>query len=187
MFCLKKQHLSLIAPKNSCRLSQNQVEYILGKIMKHKGTFVVIVLWVIALCGGAVTMDHLPWYNLLNKPSFTPPNYIFGIVWPLLYTLIAFSAILILRKGPDTRKKKQALTLFILQYIFNILWGPLTFGCESVSLGLYWILILDFLSVVTLLLFTRLHILSGILFLPYIIWLFFATILMQSIWSLNTL
>lgn len=125
------------------------------------------------------------WYATLVNPSFNPPNWVFAPVWTGLYLLMGISAFLVWRKGLDNHLVNSGLRIFILQLILNTLWSFLFFGLKSPLLGLIEIVLLWIAIVLTILSFFRVSKLAGILLLPYILWVSFATILNFSLWRLN--
>ena len=108
------------------------------------------------------------WYQELNKSSLNPPGYIFGIVWPILYILMSISAF---RTFPETRK------LFLIQLFFNAIWSWLFFAFHMPVVALLNIWILIALNIKLFVKMLRIDSISGILFIPYIVWLCFASYL----------
>ena len=108
------------------------------------------------------------WYQELNKSSLNPPGYIFGIVWPTLYLLMSISAF---RTFSETRK------LFLIQLFFNAIWSWLFFGFNMPVIALVNIWFLIVLNIILFIKMIRIDALSGILLLPYVIWLIFASYL----------
>ena len=108
------------------------------------------------------------WYQELNKSSLNPPGYIFGIVWPILYLLMSISAF---RTFSETRK------LFLIQLFFNAIWSWLFFEFNMPVIALVNIWFLIVLNIILFIKMIRIDALSGILLLPYVIWLIFASYL----------
>ena len=108
------------------------------------------------------------WYQELNKSSLNPPGYIFGIVWPILYILMSISAF---RTFSETRK------LFLIQLFFNAIWSWLFFAFHMPIVALLNIWILIALNIKLNVNMLRIDTISGILFIPYIVWLCFASYL----------
>ena len=146
----------------------------------------VVVCQVAGLIGAVATYPSIPtWYASLEKPAFNPPNWLFGPVWTTLYTLMGIAAFLVWRQGIRKREVKIALGIFIVQLVLNSLWSIVFFGLHSLLGGLVvilplWVAIL--LSIVT---FYRISKTAGVLLIPYILWVSFATILNFSLWQLN--
>ncbi len=137
------------------------------------------------ILGQLATLPNLlPWYASLTKPSFTPPNFIFGPVWTLLYALmaLAFWRILIL---PEQKGRKLAILLFLAQLALNVLWSWAFFAAHSPLLGLIDIVPQLILVAATLVLFWRLDRLAGFCLLPLLLWVSYAGALNLAIWRLN--
>ena len=132
------------------------------------------------------TADSLGnWYANLNKPSFNPPNWIFGPVWTTLYIMMGISAYLVWRKGLDSKPIRIVLVCFIVQLILNAIWTPLFFGLHSPLLGLIDIVLLLNAIIVTVFAFFKISRTAAILLVPYLAWVSFATVLNASIYLLN--
>jgi len=125
------------------------------------------------------------WYQYLNKPSFSPPNWVFGPVWTILYFLMGISAYLIWIKGLKNKKVKPALKIFIVQLIFNFLWSIFFFGMHNPILSLIDIILLWITILLTIIKFYELSKPAAYLLIPYILWVSFATLLNFAIVILN--
>ena len=146
----------------------------------------ISILPVVAaiLLGQAATFPNLaPWYAHLAKPSFNPPNWIFGPVWTTLYALMAIAVWPVL--GSRDPGKRTALTLFFLQLAFNIAWSWMFFAAQAPLLGLVNIVLQWLLVVATMLAFWRIDRLAGLCLLPLTCWVAFAGLLNFEIWRLN--
>jgi benzodiazapine receptor len=134
--------------------------------------------------GWATSSSVSSWYPTLVKPSYNPPSYLFGIVWPILYLLMAIAAWLCWRQG-GWSLQAFPLTLFLIQLLVNALWSYLFFGLRSPILGLVGIVHLDGLVAVTVIRFATVRPLAGVLLIPYLAWILFATAVNAGIWYLN--
>jgi tryptophan-rich sensory protein len=147
----------------------------------------------LAACFGAsglgaifMTQDSITnWYAQLQKPSFTPPDWVFGPAWTILYLLMAISVFLVWDKGLDYPKVKQSIVLFLIQLALNAIWTPLFFGFHLILPAFIEIIILWLAVLVTMLAFKQISLPASILLIPYLIWVGYATILNGSIWYLN--
>ena len=139
---------------------------------------------IVSLLGQAATFPNLPWYAGLAKPSFNPPNWVFGPVWTILYVLMAYAAFRILRL-PATPARRTALVLFWAQLALNAAWSWLFFAAHSPLLGLIDIVPQLLLIVAAATAFIRLDRIAGICLLPLIAWVGFATALNGAVWWLN--
>lgn len=121
-------------------------------------------------------------YNDLVKPVLSPPGIVFPIVWTIIYLLIGISYILLKEKKEVPKEMKE---LYYSQLVFNYLWTFIFFVFRLRLLSVLWIIILDVLVIVMTYQFYKQNKLSGILLIPYVLWLLFATYLNISIYFLN--
>lgn len=143
---------------------------------------------LVGLLGSLFTASSITtWYVTLNKPSFNPPNWIFGPVWTILFLLMGISAYIVWDKRPifQERKKKQALQMFVLQLVFNLLWSLAFFGLKSPALAFFEITVLWAAIVITIFKFKKFSNLAAWLLVPYLLWVTFASVLNFAIWGLN--
>ena len=155
-----------------------------GKDVLALVLFVGLCLGVGAL-GAAVTDTSLStWYPTLVKPSFNPPNWVFGPVWTTLYVLMAIAAWRVWRTT-DRDTARGPLALFVLQLAVNLGWSVAFFGLRDIGLAVAVIIALDFLVLMTALAFRRIDRLAALLLLPYLAWIAFATVLTIALWRLN--
>jgi benzodiazapine receptor len=124
------------------------------------------------------------WYASLIKPTWNPPNWIFGPVWTVLYVTMAVSAWLVWRRGSDALRTR-ALGAYGVQIALNAAWSPLFFGARSPGWALVDILLLNGAIAVTVFLFLRIQRVAGYLLVPYAGWVLFATVLNATLWHLN--
>ncbi len=133
-----------------------------------------------------VTIANIPtWYVALEKPWFTPPNWVFGPVWTLLYAGLAVALYRILRKDRATPERGRALIIFAVQMALNTFWSIAFFGLHSPALGLVVITLLWLSIIANALAFRRLDRLSAWPFAPYLAWVSFAALLNERIFALN--
>jgi len=136
--------------------------------------------------GAVFTSSAIPtWYDSLKKPPFSPPNWIFGPVWIILYTLMGISAYLVWRQGINDSQVKTALIIFGVQLFLNALWSPIFFGFRALFAGLIVIIIMWIAILLTILAFLKISTVAAVLLIPYILWVSFATILNFSLWALQ--
>lgn len=146
--------------------------------------FVALCLGIGAL-GAAVTATSVgTWYADLAKPSFTPPDRVFGPVWTALYVLMAIAAWRVWRAA-DRDTRRGPLTLFALQLALNLGWSVVFFGLQKIGAAVATIVVLDVGVVVTTLAFRAIDRWAGLLMVPYLAWAAFATVLNIAIWRLN--
>tara|TARA_B100000941_G_scaffold289551_1_gene269184 strand:- start:211 stop:618 length:408 start_codon:yes stop_codon:yes gene_type:complete len=121
------------------------------------------------------------WYSELNKPIWTPPNWVFPVAWPILYLCMSYSgATLASIDGAGS-----ALALWALQIALNTLWTPVFFGLENIKVGLIVIFLLLISVAMCSYVFWMYSFISGILFLPYLVWVTFAAALNMAVFRLN--
>jgi benzodiazapine receptor len=136
--------------------------------------------------GSFATTKAIPtWYKGLVKPSFNPPNWLFGPAWTALYLLMAVAAWLVWKQGIGAAGVKLALVVFLVQLILNALWSILFFGLRSPLAGLVNIVALWLAIIATIILFFRVSVPGGVMLLPYIAWVSFAALLNAAILRLN--
>ena len=146
----------------------------------------IFVCLVTGVLGSFATRDSLnAWYADLAKPFFVPPNWAFGVVWPILYAMMGISVFMIWRRGIAERQVRVALGLFALQLVLNGLWTPIFFGLRMMALALIEIVLLWIAILVTILAFWRISKRAAYLLLPYLAWVGFAIALNASLWHLN--
>lgn len=121
-------------------------------------------------------------FDSLIKPNFAPPSSLFGPVWTILYLLMGISLYKVLKSQGNL---KIALTFFAIQLILNFIWSPVFFVLENRLLAFVIILILLFFILITAFSFYNIDKVAGMLFIPYILWVSFATVLNYSLYSLN--
>jgi tryptophan-rich sensory protein len=148
--------------------------------------FVLLVIcFVAAGVGGAVTTPKIPgWYATLVKPSWNPPNWIFGPVWSALYLSMAVAAWLVWRQG-GLAGATMPLALFAVQLVLNVLWSCLFFGIQNPGLAFMEVLVLWAAIAATMVAFSFRSTVAGLLFVPYLAWVSFASMLNFVIWRLN--
>jgi benzodiazapine receptor len=159
---------------------------------KLKKKDIIRLVAAIAICefagvfGSIFTFSAIPtWYSALNKPWFSPPNWLFGPVWTLLYLLMGISLYLIWNKGLRSKKVENAVKIFGVQLFLNALWSVLFFGLRSPFLGLVGIILLWFSIILTIFKFYKISRNAGLLLLPYLLWVTFAMSLNYFVLVLN--
>ena len=151
-----------------------------------KIVLVVLVCVSIGYLSGMVTRDSITtWYPTLVKPIFNPPNWIFAPVWTLLYIMMGIAAGLVWTSNAEQKTIQKTLGLFAIQFGLNALWSYLFFGLQNPLLALIEIIVLLLLIFDTYSEFKKIDKIAGMLLIPYLAWVSFATILNASIWWLN--
>ncbi|MEP4431091.1 MAG: TspO/MBR family protein [Hyphomicrobiales bacterium] len=130
-----------------------------------------------------------PWYAGLAKPSFNPPNWIFAPVWTTLFLFMAYAAWRIWQVSSTSagilQRRRQALVAFAIQLVFTVWWSAAFFFAQNPGFGLLVIALLALSVATVMVLFFMLDRLAGLLFVPYLLWVLFASALNLSIFLLN--
>ena len=146
----------------------------------------VLLCQAAGILGSLATVPAIPgWYQGLAKPSFTPPNWLFGPAWITLYLLMGIALFLVWRQGLDRPGVKAALALFFIQLGLNALWSWLFFGWHQLGLAFAEIVLLWVAILLVMIKFFALSRASGWLLVPYLLWVTFASVLNFSLWRLN--
>jgi len=134
---------------------------------------------------GIFTADAIPgWYETLNKPSFNPPNWLFGPVWTTLYILLGISLFLIWNQ-PASKKRNFAILVFLFQQGLNFCWSFMFFYFNTIGLALLEIIILWISIAFMLSVFYKIKPIAAYINIPYLVWVTFATILNAGYFILN--
>lgn len=147
----------------------------------------MLVFWiVITFLAPAMGVFGMPgeWYASLRKPSWNPPSWIFGPVWSALYLTMAVAAWLVWRRG-GWLAQRRPLSLYCVQLALNAAWSPIFFGLHRPGLAFAEILLLLTAIVATAMAFARVSRAAGVLFVPYVAWVTFASFLNLMLWRLN--
>ncbi len=147
--------------------------------------FCLTIPLIIGGISGFITSNEIgTWFASLNKPTFNPPNYLFGPVWTFLYIIMGIS-LYIIWESPKSKERKKALTVFGLQLFFNFWWSILFFSFHLLFVSIIDILILWLCIIYMIKLFKEIKPIASYLNIPYIVWVSFASVLNISIWWLN--
>ena len=135
-----------------------------------------------AIGGFATITFKEPWYSLLIKPSFNPPDWIFAPVWTTLYLMMTI-AIWIFWHSKN--RDMKTVYIYLIHLIFNTTWSVVFFVLHKMILALLILIILIYLIIILTLRFKRVSLLSSYLMIPYLLWCFFALMLNISLILLN--
>ncbi|MCX7766736.1 MAG: tryptophan-rich sensory protein [Candidatus Sumerlaeia bacterium] len=145
----------------------------------------IMICLMAGFIGSIVTTPAIPdWYATLQKPAFTPPNWVFAPVWTTLYVLMGISLFLVWRL-PFTKTTASAIIVFGIQLFFNICWSILFFGFKSPLLAFIDIIFLWIAILLTIIKFYKVSAIASLLLIPYLLWVSFASILNLAIVVLN--
>ncbi len=158
--------------------------------MDKKDALKLFLSIIFSLSAGAIgsffTIDGVQnWYPALNKPWFTPPDWVFSPIWITLYVLMGVSLFLVWREGFDKKQVKKGVSVFAVQLVLNALWSILFFGLRSPLLGLIGIMFLWVAIAANIYFFRKVSKKAAYLLIPYILWVSLALALNLSIYLLN--
>lgn len=125
-----------------------------------------------------------PWFDALRKPAIMPPGWAFAVAWTILYVLMGFALALVV-SARGARGRRVAIAFFAVQLVLNLVWSPLFFAAHQVTAALALIGILLVVVTMTIWRFWRIRAVAGLLLLPYLAWLIFATMLNFEVMRLN--
>ena len=132
-----------------------------------------------------LSMEGMARYaQIAVKPPLTPPGWVFGVAWTILYALMGISAARVYT-APMSQDRSRGLNLFIAELIINFFWSLIFFNAQAYGLALIWLLILWALVFLMILQFRLVDRTAGSLQIPYLLWLTFATYLNWGVWRLN--
>ena len=154
--------------------------------MKIRNKSALIISILIPLTVGtmsALFSGNMSSYSILNKPAFSPPGFIFPVVWTILYILMGASSYIVYFS--NSSNKSKALLLYCIQLFFNFCWSIIFFGLDLILLAFIWLIALIFIIIIMIRQFLIVNPLSAYLQIPYLIWCIFAAYLNFSIFLLN--
>lgn len=145
----------------------------------------ILISQAAGIIGSLFTIQSIPtWYSTLNKPSFSPPNYLFGPVWITLYFMIGISFFLVWRSSDSFNIKIPAI-MFSIQMALNALWSIIFFGMRNPMLAFFEIILLWIFIILCVMTFYSVSRTASWLLVPYLLWVSFASVLNFKIWMLN--
>lgn len=156
--------------------------------MKNKWTNIAIWVAISEATGalaGWLSRDSTEIYNLtMQKPPLSPPEWVFPVVWPILYALMGIGAGLVAAQ-PPSKARSRGLNLMVAQLILNFFWSLLFFNLQAFGFSLLWLILLWGLVLLMILEFRKTVPLAAWLQIPYLLWLTFAFYLNAGVWLLN--
>jgi translocator protein len=144
----------------------------------------LVVSFITAAIGAVASIEAAAFYSQLVRPEWAPPPGVFGPVWTTLYAMMGVAAWLVWREG-GFAARRGALTLFLVQLGLNALWSWLFFAWKLGGPAFAEILVLWAAIVATLVAFWRVRKIAGVLLIPYLLWVSFASVLCFTVWQLN--
>ena len=144
-----------------------------------------IVITALGLLSGLMTTPEIQgWYATLNKPSWNPPNWLFGPVWTTLYILMGISFALVWHTNHP--KRKEAIAVFSVQFALNLAWSFIFFNQHQLQWAFVEIMALWTMIIINIIVFYRINKAAGMLLIPYLAWVSFAAFLNYTILQLNS-
>lgn len=144
-----------------------------------------ILVWQVPMWMGArIVQQNVDWYHALAHPFFSPPDWLFGTVWAVLYVLLALAGFFLARKGLNAANKK-ATWLMVTQLVLNAIWTPLFFGMHHMMGAMVWVVIMIGTTVWLIRAVKPVSRTAMWLLMPYLAWLCFAWLLNTSVWIMN--
>lgn len=147
----------------------------------------IIIAEGIGALSGYLGMSNPTTYESFIKPNFTPPAWVFPIVWPILYFLMAVAAYRVWLRGRGSISSTKALTLYFIQLTLNFLWTIIFFRFRLIGLAFIELMLLLIFILLTTFEFFRIDKVAGFLMIPYILWVSFAGVLNFTFWMLNNM
>jgi benzodiazapine receptor len=153
----------------------------------HGSSRASFLRWAVLLVPGVVLLGILSgflansgpgnvWFAALAKPAIYPPPATFGVVWTILYVMIGFALTMVVTSR-NARGRRIAMVAFVLQLLLNLAWSPLFFAAHRIFAALVLLGALDVAVLVCVALFARVRPMAGVLLVPYLAWVLFATLL----------
>lgn len=148
-------------------------------------TFWIVLCEAVGLVSGLLSREGIAVYNtMVSKPPFTPPAWVFPVVWTILFALMGISAARVTLAEPSSARSR-GLNLFIAQLVVNFFWPLFFFNLQAFGFALFWLILLWILVLLTILQFWQVDKTAAWLLVPYLAWLTFATVLNAAVWVTN--
>lgn len=146
----------------------------------------LLIPFIFAGLGGLITVKSVnTWYPTIQKPAFNPPNWLFGPVWSILFLLIGIAAYRIWTKKAQIAHFPRTVAVYFIQLILNLGWSFFFFYAHQIGAALIEVFVLLIAIIINGLVFYKIDKTAGLLFIPYFLWVSFASFLTYSIFMLN--
>lgn len=152
------------------------------KIQWKKLVICLAIPLAVGIFSALLTRNSMETFAAINKPSTSPPAWLFPVVWTILYVFMGIASYLVVISGKPNR---TALTVYGIQLVFNFLWSIIFFNLALYLFAFIWLVLLWLLILITTDLFSHISIPAGYLMLPYLAWVTFAGYLNYAIYLLN--
>lgn len=172
--------------ENNLNINSNDISKNKSKL-NFKNLFICILIpLAIGAISGFISSNNMNDFKVLNKPTFSPPGWLFPVVWTILYILMGIASYLIINtKNSSHNQKNSAITLYGIQLLFNFFWTFWFFNLKLYLFAFIWLIALWFLILVTTVKFFHISKTAAYLMIPYLIWVTFAGYLNLGITLLN--
>ena len=158
-------------------------------MVKRKWTvyaFWIVLCELVGIVSGLLSREGIAIYNAtVSKPAFTPPAWVFPVVWTILFALMGISAARVSLSEPS-KARSWGLNTFIAQLVVNFFWPLFFFNVQAFGFAFIWLILLWILVAFTLLQFWRVDQTAAWLLVPYLAWLTFAAVLNAAVWLMNS-
>lgn len=155
------------------------------KVNKSLLAICIVIPILVGAISALLTRNSMMLFQMVNKPRFSPPGWLFPVVWTILYTFMGVASYLVLISEGDMEEKSQAISVYLYQLVVNFLWSTWFFNLQWYNFAFLWLVLLWVLILVTLIRFYGLSQNAGYLMLPYLLWVTFAGYLNLGIALLN--
>lgn len=153
--------------------------------MKKNYILIPLITLAVSILGSLITNNNMDWYNALSKPSFTPPGFVIGTVWTVLFILATITVLIVWNSFSRNTIFKWIIILFIANAVLNVLWSYIFFGQQMVLLSIIEMILLNVSVIALIILIWPMSKLAASLLIPYVAWVTFATVLAYQILTLN--
>lgn len=155
------------------------------KIKKDELTISILFPLAVGTLSGFITTNAAMQYRMMEKPPFSPPGWVFPVVWTILYVLMGVASYLVIQKGTEREDVKAALKLYLAQLVVNFIWPILFFSFGWYLFSFIWILLLWVLIQIMMIRFYKISKGAAYLMIPYLLWVTFAAYLNFAVYRLN--
>ena len=155
-----------------------------------KQNWKVYAFWIglceaVGVVSGLLSREGIAIYNAaVSKPTFTPPSWVFPVVWTILFALMGISAVRVTLSAPS-KARSWGLNAFIAQLVVNFFWPLFFFNLQAFGFALIWLILLWVLVAAAVWMFRRVDQTAALLLIPYLLWLTFAAVLNCAVWITN--
>lgn len=155
------------------------------KTDKEKLVISILIPLAVGAVSGLLTRNAREAFDLFVQPRLTPPDWVFPVVWTILYILMGIASYLVWQQGTEKADVRRALRLYAIQLIFNFLWSFFFFQFTWFLFSFFWLAALWIQVLILIFRFRNIQETAGNLLIPYLIWLSFAAYLNFGVYLLN--